>query len=107
MIVNSSTHSITDGYNLIKVLIEDKAKAKFCILVNQVSNVEHAQNIFNRILATCKKYLKMTPIYLGNINSSNNMRLACDQQKIFMKDYHATHVGKQIQEIGDKIWEVM
>ncbi|MDD5589234.1 MAG: AAA family ATPase [Candidatus Nanoarchaeia archaeon] len=104
VIVNEDLSSIADGYNLIKILVGDKVMSDIFILVAKSSNSKNAYDIYQRMRKVCNKYLNFTPKYLGNIDYSMLVQKAFAKQTIFMDQYRHTHIGKQIQAVGESLW---
>lgn len=76
--------AITDAYALIKVVCRHEKRPNVAVLVNMVRDAEEARSVFNRIDATCRKYLKIAPRFAGHVLTDARVPLAVRRRRPFV-----------------------
>lgn len=92
-----------DGYSMIKILTEMEPNSKIGLIANQVKNMYHSKNVFNRINAASVKYLKSQLGDLGYIVEDPHVKAANQIRKPFKLEYGFCEASKCIDSIAEII----
>ncbi|KMT21716.1 MinD/ParA family protein [Clostridium cylindrosporum] len=103
IITNSEPTSITDAYGLIKVASSSTFEDKLSIIVNRTSDSKEANDTYNKLSTTSKKFLKINLNYLGYILEDHNVSMAVRKQESFVKLFPRSKATKCIDVISSRI----
>ena len=92
-----------DGYSLIKILLEMEPNSKIGVIANQVQNMYHSKNVFNRLNSAVKKHLKTTLGDLGYIVDDPHVKAANQLRKPFVLEYNFCEAAQCLQAIAQTI----
>lgn len=76
VVVSGEANAITEAYSIIKELALEFARVRFHILVNRVKSRDDAGAVFENLSGVMRRFLKITPQYLGCIPLDQEMRRA-------------------------------
>ncbi|MDH5369945.1 MAG: AAA family ATPase, partial [Gammaproteobacteria bacterium] len=86
IVITPEPTSMTDAFELLRVLHIRRNKKELNIIVNNVSNSEHAHNVFYQFSATVKKYIGCQLNYLGHVLSDEQINASiCFQNPVVLK----------------------
>lgn len=77
--------SLTDAFSLLKVLKKQDYNHTILVVINMVSGLKMAKHIFFRFNEAVNKYLHLDSRLLGYIVTDDNVSLAVEKQKPFIK----------------------
>ncbi|MCH8332949.1 P-loop NTPase [Candidatus Sumerlaeota bacterium] len=92
-----------DGYSIIKVLMEMDPNSKIGIITNQVKNMYHSKNVFNRLNGAAEKYLKTSLGDLGYVVEDPHVVAANQLRKPFKLEYRFCAAAKCLDHIAETI----
>lgn len=92
-----------DGYSIIKILLEMEPNSKIGLIANQVKNMYHSRNVYNRINAAVSKYLKAPLGDLGYVVQDNHIEAANQIRKPFKLEYKHCEASQCIDSIAETI----
>lgn len=92
-----------DGYSIIKILLQMEPKSRIGVICNQVKNMYHSKNVFNRINTAAAKYLKAPLGDLGYIIEDNHVSAANQIRKPFMLEYQYSEAAQCVKAIAETI----
>ena len=92
-----------DGYSIIKILLEMEPNSKIGIIANQVKNMYHSKNVFNRINTAAGKYLKTRLGDLGYIVEDQHIQAANQQRRPFKLEYDTCEASRCMDSIAETI----
>ncbi len=103
VVVTPEPTSLTDGYALIKVLLNQHGVREFWIAVNQASDPREAKETFKRLADACKNFLGLTVFPLGHVRSDPAMIDAVRLQTPLLKHRPDSKAAKDIASLAEKI----
>ena len=92
-----------DGYSLIKILLEMEPNSKIGVIANQVQNMYHSKNVFNRLNSAVKKHLRTALGDLGYIIDDPHVKAANQIRKPFALEYSFCEAAQCLQAIAQTI----
>jgi len=95
--------SAADGYSIIKILLEMEPNSKIGLVANQVKNLYHSRNVYNRINQAVGKYLKAPLGDLGFIVEDKYVHAANQIRKPLLLEYPEAESSRCIRAIADTI----
>ena len=104
VVVTPNIASILDGYGMIKVIREMKARGQVRILVNQAENVPDAVAVYNNITACSQRFLNYNPNYLGYVLKDPNAELSYRTREPMIVSYPDSENAKQFEQIAEKLF---
>ena len=103
IVITPEPTSMTDAFELLRVLHIRRNKKELNIIVNNVSNSEHAHNVFYQFSATVKKYIGCQLNYLGHVLSDEQINASiCFQNPVVLK-YPASPSALNFNDLVIKI----
>ena len=110
LVVTPEPTSLTDGYALLKILSLNGFKGSVSVIVNQISNLEKSQLVFNRFRDTVQKYLPIKILPAGTILKDPHVRDAVTKQKPFISAWPDAKASKCIKNIAryltqQQVWD--
>jgi len=104
VIVTPEPTSITDAYALIKILYKKHCRKEFMILINQVSSVQEAKEVFSNINKVVDRFLGSLSLdYLGFIPFDENVSKAVRFQKAVLEIYPRSPSSQSFIELAKLI----
>jgi flagellar biosynthesis protein FlhG len=95
--------SAADGYSIIKIILEMEPASKIGLIANMAKNMYHSKNIFNRINAATRKYLRYSMGDLGYVVHDNHVEAASQARKPLQIQYPNSEAAKCIRAIAETI----
>jgi flagellar biosynthesis protein FlhG len=92
-----------DGYSIIKILLEMEPNSKIGVIANQVKNMYHSKNVFNRLNLAVSKYLKNGLGDLGYIVEDQHVQAANQIRKPYKLEYEFCEASQCLNMIADTI----
>lgn len=92
-----------DGYSIIKILLQMEPRSRIGVICNQVKNMYHSKNVFNRINTATAKYLKTPLGDLGFIVDDNHVAAANQIRKPYMLEYEYCEAAQCMRSISETI----
>jgi flagellar biosynthesis protein FlhG len=105
LVVTPEPTSLTDGYALLKILSLNGFKGSVSVIVNQISNLEKSQLVFNRFRDAVQKYLPIKILPAGTILKDPHVRDAVNKQKPFISAWPDAKASKCIKNIARYLTE--
>ena len=100
LVVTPEPTSLTDGYALLKILSLNGFKGSVSVIVNQISNLEKSQLVFNKLRDVVQKYLPIKIFPAGTILKDPQVRDAVNKQKPFISAWPDANASKCIKNIA-------
>jgi flagellar biosynthesis protein FlhG len=100
LVVTPEPTSLTDGYALLKILSLNGFKGSVSVIVNQISNLEKSQLVFNKFRDVVQKYLPIKIFPAGTILKDPQVWDAVNKQKPFIDAWPAANASKCIKNIA-------
>lgn len=82
IVVNREPTSLTDAYAMIKVMSRDYEKQHFGVVVNSAANAKEGEATHNHLASICKRFLGLSPTYLGCILQDDAVPRSIMKQEI-------------------------
>ena len=79
--------SCADAYSIIKILLEMEPQSKIGVVTNQVENLYHSRNVFNRLDSAARQYLHYRLADLGYVVQDKHVLAANQQRKPLVLEY--------------------
>jgi flagellar biosynthesis protein FlhG len=92
-----------DGYSIIKILLEMEPKSKIGVIANQVKNMYHSKNVFNRLNTAVSKHLKTPLGDLGYVVDDPHVMAANQVRKPFKLEYRHCEAAQCLDAIASTI----
>lgn len=92
-----------DGYSIIKILLEMEPNSKIGVIGNQVKNMYHSKNVFNRMNIAVGRYLKRSLGDLGFIVEDPHVQAANQLRKPFKLEYDFCEASQCLNAIAETI----
>jgi flagellar biosynthesis protein FlhG len=106
MITDEPT-SLLDGYGLIKILMNFVDKKSFKILINNVIDLEDADEINHKINAATRKFLDFEVEEIGFVPYDRIVRLSIQRQELFAKISPESEIVASLNKIAIRISELI
>jgi len=103
VITTPNVVAAADAYSIIKILLSMEPNAKIGLVTNEVGNMYHSKNVFNRINTTTEKYLEYSLGDLGYIESDEYVRAANQLRKPLLLSFPESSAALSIKRITDTI----
>lgn len=104
-VVTDEPTSLLDAYGLIKILLNKIDSKKINLLVNNVIDIEDADEISYKLNLAMEKFLKLIMNSIGFVPYDRIVRQSILQQELFIKAEPESEVSKSIDKISKKIME--
>ncbi len=95
--------SAADAYSIIKIILEMEPNSKVGLIANMAQNMYHSKNLFNRVNAATRKYLKYPLGDLGYVVEDQHIETACQVRRPLMLEYPDCEAAKCVRAIADTI----
>ena len=106
VIMTPDPTSMTDAYALMKVLATRHELKDFMLVVNNVKSEKEGDQAFFNVKSALKKFLNLTPSFLGNIPDDPAVALAVREQKPFFLSRPDCRASKAISNVATRIGEI-
>lgn len=106
MITDEPT-SLIDAYGLIKILLKFVAKEKLLLLVNNVIDIEDADDVSNKLSSATEKFLGFPLNQLGFVPYDRLVRMSIQRQELFKITDPDTEISKSIDKLADNIIKLL
>ena len=103
LILTPEPTSITDAYALLKILNKQHYEHKILVMVNQVTDLQMAKNIFNRFNEAVEKYLKFKVSFIGYLVSDMFIQQSVLAQQAFSLKYPDSPAGQCMMRISQRL----
>jgi flagellar biosynthesis protein FlhG len=103
MVITDEPTSLLDAYGLIKILMPYIETEKMMFLVNNVIDIEDANDISRKLNLATENFLKIELEYLGYIPYDRTVRQSILRQELFTALYPESEVSKSIEGISKSI----
>lgn len=100
LVVTPEPTSLTDGYALLKILSLNGFKGSVSVIVNQISNLQKSQLVFNKFRDAVQKFLPIKIFPAGTILKDPKVWDAVNKQKPFISAWPDTKASKCIKNIA-------
>ena len=101
VMINDEPTSLLDAYGLIKVLLKFVRKDKIYLLVNNVIDIEDAEDVSTKLNSATNKFLNFEVKQLGFIPYERNIRLSIQRQELYSNLYTDTDVISSLKRISE------
>lgn len=81
VVISQEPTSLTDAFALLRVLKNKKDPGPIYVMVNRVENYEESAEIYKRFATAVRKYLQITPKYIGYVIDDKEVRKSIISQK--------------------------
>ncbi len=81
MVISQEPTSLTDAFALLRVLKSQGDPGPVYALINRVDSYEQSAEIYKRFASAVRKFLKLTPKYIGYISDDPEIRKSIISQK--------------------------
>jgi len=102
MITDEPT-SLIDAYGLIKILLKFVRKDKIFLLVNNVIDIEDADDVSHKLSSATEKFLGFALNQIGFVPYDRVVRLSIQRQELFRITDPNIEVSKSIDKIADNV----
>jgi len=90
VVISQEPTSLTDAFALLRVLKNKKDPGPVYVMVNRVDNYQESAEIYKRFASAVRKYLKITPKYIGYVAEDAEVRKSIiDQRPIVIAKPHS------------------
>ncbi len=96
VVVTPEPTSLTDGYALMKVLVNKHHVEEFHVLVNDAASTAEAKATFTRLAAACRKFLDIDPVYMGSVRHDKAVPDSVRKQTPLMKNAPRSGAARDI-----------
>jgi len=103
LVTTPNIAAAADGYSVAKILWEMEPNAKIGVVANQVKNMYHSKNVFNRLNAATTKYLRRELGDLGFVVEDPHVPAANQTRKPFKLEYGFCEASQCLEAIADTI----
>ena len=108
IVVCDEPSSITDAYALIKLLNVEHGMFRFRVVANMTRTTQEGINLFNKLNATCEKFLDTSLQYMGHVPFDENVRKAVQKRTPLMEYSPRSKAANAIRVLAQKVdqWPV-
>ncbi len=93
--------SFTDLYGMIKVMVQDFKKDRFCVVTNMVETETKGDFLFQKFAEVCSRFLIVSLDYLGSVPFDENVKKLVASQKLPIRQNPSsehTHMIKKVSK---------
>lgn len=95
--------AITQGYALVKRLVQNFGKRRFRLLLNRMASAEDAQAVAHNFAYTAERYLGVTVDYLGFIPDDERLARAGDMRTTVVEAFPVAQSTSQFRKLADSL----
>jgi flagellar biosynthesis protein FlhG len=103
VVVSPEPTSITDAYALMKILSIRYGVKQFKLLVNMVSDIQEAQEVYRQLKLVAERFLDIVIEYIGHVNYDKNITRGVRQQKAVCDLYPETQASRCFNSLAVKL----
>jgi len=103
VVVSPEPTSITDAYALMKILSIRYGVKQFKLLVNMVSDIQEAQEVYRQLKLVAERFLDIVIEYIGHVNYDKNITRGVRQQKAVCDLYPDTMASRCFNSLAVKL----
>ncbi len=103
VVVSPEPTSVTDAYALMKILSIRYGVKQFKLLVNMVSDIQEAQEVYRQLKLVAERFLDIVIEYVGHINYDKNVTRGVRQQKAVCDVYPDTQASRCFNSLAVKM----
>ena len=103
VVTTPNVAAAADAYSIIKILLSMEPKSKIGLITNEVGNMYHSKNVFNRINVASGKYLNYSLGDLGYIVADDCIKAANQVRKPLLLSYPNSPAANCIKNITETI----
>ena len=93
----------SDGFSIIKVLLEMEPRSKIGVIANQVASMYQSKNVFNRLSSLVDKHLKYRLGDLGYIIEDPNIKSSNRLHKVFKIEHANSPAAHCLNTVAETI----
>jgi flagellar biosynthesis protein FlhG len=93
--------AITQGYTLVKRLVQNFGKRRFRLLLNRMPSPEEAQAVAHNFAYTAERYLGVSIDYLGYIPLDDRLTRASDMRTSVVEAFPVAQSTSQFRKLAD------
>ncbi len=102
MITDEPT-SLVDAYGLIKILLKFIKREKLYLLINNVIDIEDADDVSHKLNSATEKFLGFTLNQLGFVPYDRLVRISIQRQELFANTNPNDEITKSIKAVSDNL----
>ncbi|MEW5966992.1 MAG: P-loop NTPase [Pseudomonadota bacterium] len=95
--------AITQGYTLVKRLVQNFGKRRFRLLLNRMASADEAQAVAHNFAYTAERYLGVTVDYLGYIPMDERLARAGDMRTSVVEAFPVAHSTSQFRQLAERL----
>ncbi len=95
--------AITQGYTLVKRLVQNFGKRRFRLLLNRMPSADDAQAVAHNFAYTAERYLGVTVDYLGYIPSDERLARAGDMRTSVVEAFPVAQSTSQFRKLAESL----
>lgn len=103
LVVTDEPTSLLDGYGLLKILLPYISSEYMAILVNNVIDVDDADDISKKLNMATEKFLNVELEQLGFLPYDREVRQSILKQELYSEIYQETELINAFEKISDNI----
>ncbi|MEW6414509.1 MAG: P-loop NTPase [Pseudomonadota bacterium] len=95
--------AITQGYALVKRLVQNFGKRRFRLLLNRMGSADEAQAVAHNFAYTAERYLGVTVDYLGFIPNDERLARAGDMRTSVVEAFPVAQSTSQFRRLAESL----
>jgi flagellar biosynthesis protein FlhG len=95
--------AITQGYTLVKRLVQNFGKRRFRLLLNRMASADEAQAVAHNFAYTAERYLGVTVDYLGYIPMDERLARAGDMRTSVVEAFPVAQSTSQFRKLAESL----
>lgn len=95
--------AITQGYTLVKRLVQNFGKRRFRLLLNRMGSADEAQAVGHNFAYTAERYLGVTVDYLGFIPNDERLARAGDMRTSVVEAFPVAQSTSQFRRLAESL----
>jgi flagellar biosynthesis protein FlhG len=106
VVVSPEPTSITDAYALMKILSIRYGVKHFKLLVNMVSDIQEAHEVYRQLKLVAERFLDIAIEYIGHVSYDKNITRGVRQQKAVCDLYPDTQASRCFNSLAVKLCQL-
>jgi flagellar biosynthesis protein FlhG len=106
VVVSPEPTSITDAYALMKILSIRYGVKQFKLLVNMVSDIQEAHEVYRQLRLVAERFLNIAIEYIGHVSYDKNVTRGVRQQKAVCDLYPDTQASRCFNSLAVKLCQL-
>ena len=103
VVTNPEPTAITDAYALMKVLSNKYGVKRFGLIVNMVSDLPEAQEVYRQLNLVTSRFLDISIDYIGHVPRDPNIRKSIRRQRAVSELYPESRSSQCLQSIAIRL----